>query len=94
MLSLEMLLMAMVGLFSGILGSLPVINFLKNNPIEFHGEGAQLFEAYGFDPIMPAIFDPGYFIGQTTVVLVLFLISAVYPLNWVMKLKEIKALRT
>jgi ABC-type lipoprotein release transport system permease subunit len=43
---------------------------------------------------MPAAFDLSYFIGQTSVVFVLFLIAAFYPFNWVMRLKEIKALRS
>lgn len=93
-LSIEMLLMALVGVAAGILVSLPVIGMLKSHPITFHGQGAEIFEAYGFDPIMPAEFDLSYFMGQTSIIFILFIISALYPFNWVLRLKEFKALRS
>ena len=43
-LTIEMLLMGVVGAASGILGSIPVIGYLVKNPIRFTGEYAEMFE--------------------------------------------------
>ncbi len=92
-LTIEMLLMGVVGVASGVIGSLPIIGYFVNNPIRFTGEYAELFEIYGFEPIMPAEFDLSYFIGQSSVVLLIFILAIIYPVNSVLRLKEIKALR-
>lgn len=91
---LEMLMMGLVGSVSGILGSLPLISHFVRNPIQFHGEVATFFEEYGFDPIMPARFEGSYFAGQTTIVLVIFLLAIIPPIISVLRLREIKALRS
>jgi len=93
-LAIEMFLMGIVGVVSGIIGSLPVIGYLVKNPIRFSGEYAELFEVYGFEPIMPAEFDVSYFIGQSVIVVLIFSLAIIYPIHSVMRLKEIKALRS
>jgi ABC-type antimicrobial peptide transport system permease subunit len=92
-LTIEMLMMGLVGAATGILGSLPVIWIMVQHPIRFTGEYAELFEVYGWDPIMPAKFELSYFIGQSSIVLVIFILAILYPINTVLRLKEIKALR-
>ncbi len=93
-LSIEMLMMGIVGALAGMIGSLPVIGYLVKNPIRFTGEYAELFEIYGFEPIMPAKFELSYFIGQSSIVLIIFILAIIYPVNSVIKLNEIKALRS
>ena len=90
---LEMILMGLVGIVSGITGSLPVIALLVNHPIRFTGEFAEIFEQYGFDPIMPAVFQGSYFTGQSLVVLLIFALAIIYPALTVIKINETKALR-
>lgn len=89
----EMILMGLFGIVSAIIGSLPVIAILVKYPIRFTGEFAEIFEQFGFDPIMPAVFESQYFIGQSLVVLVIFLLSIIYPTLSVLRLNETKALR-
>jgi ABC-type lipoprotein release transport system permease subunit len=91
---LGMLMMGLVGAASGILGSLPVIAYLVRNPIRFTGEYAEIFESYGFEPIMPARFEGFYFAGQTAIVLIIFMLAIIPPIYSVLRLKEIKALRS
>jgi ABC-type lipoprotein release transport system permease subunit len=91
---IEMLMMGFIGAASGILGSLPVIAYLVKNPIRFTGEYAEIFESYGFEPIMPARFEGFYFAGQTAVVLIIFMLAIIPPIYSVLRLREIKALRS
>jgi ABC-type lipoprotein release transport system permease subunit len=90
---LEMIFMGLIGIVTAIIGSLPVIAILVKYPIRFTGEFAEIFEQFGFDPIMPAVFESHYFIGQSLVVLVIFFLSIIYPTLSVLKLNETKALR-
>jgi ABC-type lipoprotein release transport system permease subunit len=90
---LEMIFMGLIGIVTAITGSLPVIAILVKYPIRFTGEFAEIFEQFGFDPIMPAVFESHYFIGQSLVVLVMFFLSIIYPTLSVLKLNETKALR-
>jgi ABC-type lipoprotein release transport system permease subunit len=93
-LMIEMLMMGLVGAASGIIGSLPVIGYLVHNPIRFTGEYAEIFESYGFEPIMPARFEGFYFAGQTAIVMIIFILAIIPPIYSVLRLKEIKALRS
>ena len=92
-LTVEMIMMGIIGIIIGIVGSLPVILYLVNHPIRFTGEMAEIFESYGFEPIMPAVLESGYMIAQSLVVLLIFSIAIIYPIISVIKINEIKALR-
>jgi ABC-type lipoprotein release transport system permease subunit len=94
LLTAEMLLMGLVGAASGIIGSIPIITYFVRNPIKFTGESAELFEQYGFEAIMPARLEGFYFGGQTAIVLIIFSLAIIYPVLSVLRLKEIKALRS
>lgn len=90
----EMILMGILGITAAIIGSLPVILLLVKYPIRFTGELAEIFEMYGFEPIMPASLESGFIIGQSIVVLVIFFLAIIYPALTVIRINEIKALRT
>jgi len=94
LLTVEMLLMGIFGVATGILGSLPLIGYLVRNPIRFTGEYAEMFEQYGFEPIMPARLEGYYFAGQSAIVMVIFALAIIYPVYTVLRLKEINALRS
>ena len=93
-LAIEMVLLGMIGILTGIAGSLPLISYLVRNPIVYTGEIAELFESYGMEPIMPAALEPGYFMGQSIIVLIIFILSIIYPIYTVVRLNEIKAIRS
>ena len=91
--TMEMILLGIIGIISGIIGSIPVILYFRQNPIEFKDEYATMFEQYGMEPVMPFAFQPDYFIGQTLVVFLIFFIAILYPVYSVIRLKEINALK-
>jgi len=93
-LAIEMVLLGIIGILTGIAGSLPLISYLVRNPIVYTGEIAELFESYGMEAIMPAALEPGYFMGQSIVVLIIFILSIIYPIYTVVRLNEIKAIRS
>jgi putative ABC transport system permease protein len=91
--TMEMILLGIIGIISGIIGSIPIILYFRQNPIEFADEYAKMFEQYGMEPIMPFVLQIDYFIGQSLVVFLIFLIAIIYPVYSIIRLKEIRALK-
>jgi len=48
---------------------------------------------YGFEPIMPVVIQPGFFINQVVVVFVIVLFATLIPAFSITRLTVIKALR-
>ena len=64
----EMLFLSFIGVFSGILLSLPVILHFYNHPIHLVGSAAKAMIDYGIEPIMPVAIQSNYFINQCLVI--------------------------
>ncbi|HPR31733.1 MAG TPA: FtsX-like permease family protein [Prolixibacteraceae bacterium] len=91
--SVEMLLLGIVGTLSGMLASVPVLLYGHYSPIHLTGEMARMYEEMGFDPLMPlALFEPYFFI-QGAVVLSMILLVCLSPVQSIQKLDEIRAIR-
>lgn len=91
---LEIIMLGIIGIFSSIVVSIPVIYYLNQNPIRFTGEFGEIYESYGIDPVLTFSTDERFFIGQSIVVLVIFIIALIYPVYSTLRLKEVQALRT
>jgi len=91
--TVESVLIAMVGGLTGFALSIPVIWYLHNNPIRFTGDYAKLFEVYGIEPLYPFDFGPAVFIEQSVIILILALLTALYPIFYVHKLQSMNAIR-
>ncbi|MCK5823660.1 MAG: ABC transporter permease [Bacteroidales bacterium] len=89
----EIFFMCMIGIFSGLAFSLPIIYYYFNNPIRLTGEAAQAMEKWGVDPIFAFSLDPSLFVNQGFIVILLTLIASIYPLMMINKLNIIKALQ-
>ena len=90
----EMVLLAMLGVTAGILGSLPIVLYFHAHPIPLTGEMAKAVEGYGMEPILPFSIDPAIFITQAIVVFVLTILISIYPLIHTKRMKVIEALRS
>ena len=89
----EMVLLGLIGIATGIIGSIPVILYFRKFPIQFGEEYTAMFEQYGMEPVMPFALQADYFITQSMVVFMIFIIAILYPVYTVIRLKEINALR-
>ena len=90
---LESLFLSFIGVLAGIIVSIPILYYLKQNPIPLTGEMADAMLKFGLDPIIPFRFAANIFIDQFLTVLVIAMISALYPLSYIRKLKPIRAMR-
>jgi ABC-type lipoprotein release transport system permease subunit len=90
---LESLFLSFIGVLAGIIVSIPILYYLKQNPIPLSGEMADVMLKFGLDPIVPFRFAPNIFVDQFLTVLVIAMISALYPLSYIRKLNPINAMR-
>ncbi len=92
--SLEMMLLGIIGLATGLAAAAPIIIYFHNSPIVLKGNLGKMMEDFGWDPIMPtAWFGPYYFLQALIVAFMIFL-ATLYPLRKITRLKEIEALRS
>ena len=90
---LESLFLSFIGVLAGIIVSIPILYYLNQNPIPLTGEMAELMLKFGLDPIVPFRFAPNIFIDQFLTVIIIAMISALYPLLFIRKLNPVKAIR-
>ena len=88
----ETLFIGLLGIFSGLAVSLPLIMMQAENPIPLTGEMAKLMEDYGFEPYMFFSTAPEVFSQQAITVFVLTLLIGIYPIIASLRFNANKAL--
>lgn len=89
----EMIYIGLAGIILGIMISTPVIIYGYYNPLRLSGELAKMMEDYGFEPVMAFQWIDKYFLWQSAVVGIIVLLSVLYPVRKILRLKEINAIR-
>jgi ABC-type lipoprotein release transport system permease subunit len=92
-LALETFMVSFVGVVVGIVGSIPIILYLVHNPINLSGEMAELYDQLSIEPILNFSAQPSIFLSQALVVLIIAVVTIVYPLLFVRKLDPAKTIR-
>lgn len=93
---IETVILGLVGAISGILVSFPIVLYFNRNPLDFtkmSEDMASTYEDFGFEPVFPAAIDPGIFMNQTIIVIVITTILAFYPLMKIWRLKPVQSMR-
>ena len=92
-LALEMFFIGILGLLTGVVGSIPVILHYHLNPIQLTGEIAKTMEDFGIEPVMPLAWQADYFINQFIIVAIIVLVAIIYPVFSITRIKAVKAMR-
>ena len=90
---IETILIGFLGVFIGILGSIPIIGYYFNNPIRLTGEAAKAMIDMGIEPLMTFSWMPSVFYNQALTIFILTLFMGLYPVYKTLKLKIDQALR-
>lgn len=93
MVALEVIVMAFLGVLSGVVASLPVLVYMYFNPIQVTGKMAESLEKFGLEPILPFSMAPSIFGQQAVIILIITLILGAYPLHAIGSTVIVKALR-
>ncbi len=91
--SLEMFLIGLLGVIAGIIASLPLVFYGHYHPLRLTGQIGQMYEDYGFDPVMPTMLPDMFYIWQVVVVLIILLIAIIFSIRKIFKINVINALR-
>ncbi len=93
--SLEILIMTLIGVALAILVSIPIIIYGHYHPIYLASpEIEQAFAMFNMEPVMPMdLFGP-YMITQPLIVIFIVMLTAIYPVVYIRKLKVADALRS
>jgi len=83
---LETIMISFTGVISGMIVAIPVVIWFYHNPIQLTGGMAEAMAEYGFEPVMPFSTDPGIFVSQAEIVLIMSLAVGLYPIYKVFRL--------
>lgn len=89
---LEMMLIGLTGILSGLAASMPIMLYFKINPIHVWGNMAKTLITYGLEPLMPLALKPGFVLSNVVVVFVIVIVTCIYPVHKIFKLKVAEAL--
>ena len=92
--TIEMILLGILGLIGGLIASIPFILYFYYYPIVLKGDLGKMMEDYGWEAVMPTAWFGPYFYWQAIIVFIMVFLATLYPLRKIGKLKEIEALRS
>lgn len=92
--AVELLLMSGAGLLAGLAASAPIALYFHRRPIPLGGELAAAMNAYGMEAVIPMEANLALFVSQALIVLLITILTIVYPLRAILKMEVNKALRS
>ena len=93
-LSLEVIILSLMGTLFGILLSIPVAWYFNVNPIDLSGAMASAAEQYNMSPILQFSVSPEIFTSQALIVFIITLLFSIYPILKAAKLNPVKAMKS
>ena len=90
---IETIFITLIGLVIGNIIGYGINSYFIAHPIEFGSELAQMYEEYGFLPIMVSSLLPSMFFNTTLTIFISAIVSCLYPLYKVFKLEPLKGIR-
>lgn len=90
---LETIFITLLGIIAGDLCGYFLNNYIVNNPINLGAEFADMYAEYGFLPVIESSLDINIFLNVSFSVIIISLISVIYPALKVFKLEPLKGIR-
>ncbi|MBU6157509.1 MAG: ABC transporter permease [Bacteroidetes bacterium] len=89
----ESILTVMSGCVLGILGSIPLIQYLHRYPLKMKETTAKAYEEFGFEAVFPTATDARIFWEQGIAVLMIGIVLSLYPILQIIRLNPVEALK-
>lgn len=90
---IESVFVSFLGVIGGILFGIPVLTYFYYNPIHLGKDLSEFSEKYDIEPVLNFSLDPEIFWVQGLYVLAIAIIINIYPIQKILKLKVVEALR-
>ena len=85
--AIELLMMSLIGVLLAFAVTLPITHRFAAHPIPMTGTMADTFVQYGMEPVLPMSVQPSIFFDQMTTIFVIALLTVIYPVYKILKLK-------
>ena len=89
----ETFIVAFIGILIGLIIASPILYYLHYNPVPMTGDMAKMYLEFNIPPELPFSIKPHIFLSQTAIVLVLSLLSALYPVIYLSRFNVLRAFR-
>jgi ABC-type lipoprotein release transport system permease subunit len=89
----ETVIISIIGILAGLITSFPIIYYFFIHPIPLTGEAANAMLEYNMEPVMPFLLEPGFFIGQSLVIVFITFLTLAYPFSVIGRFKIINAIK-
>ncbi len=90
---LETVMITVTGVLAGVITGIPLLIFMYHHPIILTGDAAKATLELGLEPVMPFSLDPTIFLAQSGVVILLSMITVLYPIRVISRFKVVEAMR-
>jgi len=91
---IEIIIMSLIGAFTGIIGAFPLSLYLYLNPVRINSGKSEMLEDYGVEPVIKGSIEFDVFFEHALIVFIVACIIAIYPLYKINKLKVLEAMRS
>ncbi len=89
----ETLMISVIGILIGILLASPIIYYLHAHPIPITGDVAKMYLEFNIEPVLPFSVKAHVFLSQVLIILILSLMSALYPVIYLSRFNILNAFR-
>jgi len=89
----EILLMAIIGVISGILLSLGIITYFNLNPIKLSSNMEEMYESYGVEAAIMFAMKGSIFVYQAWAIFIIAAVLSFYPMLVLQRLNPVEAMR-
>ena len=90
----ETIFIGMMGVIAGIIASLPLLKYLYHHPIPLQGEMAKMMLEFNMEPVMPFSLDTYIFSNQGIAIFIIAVLTALYPVTYVVRFRILRAMRS
>ncbi len=91
---LEMILMSVMGALLGIAAAIPIVWYLRINPLRFQGDTAKVMEKFNIDPVIIPSLEPHHFLMQGYIVGCISVALSVFAVIKILSIKPIDAINS
>lgn len=90
---IETIIISLIGIIIGNIFGFFVNNYFEKNPVLLSRDYEQLYAEYGFLPLLPSSTEPSIFLNTSFLILLISIITCIYPAYKAYRLEPLKGIR-
>lgn len=90
---METVIMAIAGVFIGLVLAFPIVLYFNINPINLSGQMQEVVERFGFEALIPTSLDPSIALTHSSIIFLIVLVVNIYTIQKIKRLHPIKAMK-